>query len=120
MDNIFMIEFPAGVSNDQVEALQTEIQQLEKVEAAGSTEQRSVDIVTLGMWIQTASEAMKVAGVALPLFQKVAELIRGKGIKGAKIQFKNGTEISVDEISVADMERLIRAANAPSASPSAS
>jgi len=39
-------------------------------------------------------------------------MIRGKGIKGAKIILSNGTSFSADEISANDLENLVKTSQA--------
>jgi hypothetical protein len=106
MSDVIEIELPESVSDDDLEALERELAGLDEVGAAGSTETRAIDPVSIGLWIALASDALGLASAV----GKVVDLIRGKGIEGATLKLPDGTEISVDRASVADIERLLAAA----------
>jgi hypothetical protein len=106
MSDVLEIELPKSMSEDDVLALEQELTELEEVGAAGSTETRAIDPVSIGLWIALATDALGLASAV----GKIAELIRGRGIEGAKLKLPDGTEISVDRASVADIERLLAAA----------
>lgn len=111
MANIFSIELPTSVSDSDIETLKTEIKELENVTNAGLEDARSgIDPVSLGIWVQTVTGILGLIGTAVPIIQKIIEMLRGKGIKGAKISLANGVVINVDEVSVKELERLLRAA----------
>ncbi len=109
MDDVLTIELPNTLSKTEVKGLRDEIRQLNEVVDADSQIARGVDAVTLGIWIQLATDIFGAVGSGMPIVQKIVELVRGKGIKGAKIVLANGGSVSVDEISVKDLERIIRA-----------
>jgi hypothetical protein len=110
MEDAFTIEFPRTVSDRELEALQAEIKQVSEVEDAGSMGARGVDPQMIMLWVQVISGVLGVVSTGVPIIQKIIEMIRGKGIKGAKITLANGTTISVDDISAKDLESLFKAA----------
>lgn len=111
MADTLMIEFPADVRESDVADIENELKNVAGVEDAGSTTVRSIDVQTLGLWVSAASGIIGLASSGIPLVQSIIGLIRGKGIKGAKITLANGTSFSADEISARDLENLIKASN---------
>jgi hypothetical protein len=109
MEDAFTIEFPRTVSDRELEALQAEIKQVSEVEDAGSMGARGVDPQIM-LWVQVISGVLGVVSTGVPIIQKITEMIRGKGIKGAKITLANGTTISVDHVAAKDLESLFKAA----------
>lgn len=106
MNDIFIIELPANLSEGEVESLESEIKNLEGVVDAGLDDVRSVDLATIGIWIKLVGDTLGVVSVGVPVVQQIRELIRKKGIKGVKINYADGTSITIDEISVKDFEKL--------------
>lgn len=109
MEDLFSIELPKTVSDIELEALEGEIKQLNDIADAGVEDTRSIDPATLGIWIQLATGVLGVVGTALPIIRQIIEMIRGKGIKGAKIILDENTTISVDEVSAKDLESVLKA-----------
>jgi hypothetical protein len=118
MDDIFVIEFPSTMPKSEVEALEQEFRSLNGVEDAGLDDSRSVDLVAAGIWIKLVADALGAVNSGIPIVQQISQMIRGKGIKGAKITFADGTSASFDEISAKDLEKLLLAANQKSGSHS--
>jgi hypothetical protein len=57
-----------------------------------------------------AGPVLQNVGTALPVVQKIVELLRGRGVSGATIELPDGTKISVDNASAADIEHILEAA----------
>jgi hypothetical protein len=110
MEDVFEIELPASATEEDAAALEDALKQLDEVEDAGSTESRGIDPGMVSLWVQAVSGSLGVIGTAVPIIRKVLGVIRGRGVRGARLKLADGTEISVDEASEADLERLIRAA----------
>jgi hypothetical protein len=113
MPDILTIALPGSVSEaDIAEITQTlkEIQTVESVKDTRSPVQRSVDPATIQVWIEVAVSVVGFISAAMPLIKKVIATIRGKGITGAKIKLPNGTEISVDNASSEEIEKILKAA----------
>ena len=108
MEDTFTIEFPKTVSDSELEALQTELKQTSQVEDAGSMGARGVDPQMIWLWVKVLSGVLGVVSTGVPIIQKIIEMIRGKGIKGAKITLADGTTISVDDTSAKDLENLLK------------
>jgi hypothetical protein len=106
MSDVLEIELPESVPPEDVAGLEQALRQLDEVEDAGPTETRAIDPVSIGLWLSVATDALALA----PALGKIVGLIRGRGIEGAKLKLPDGTEISVDRASVADIERLLAAA----------
>jgi hypothetical protein len=117
MEDILTLELPDTLSNTEVKALRDEIKQLSGIEDAGSRVTRSVDLVALGVWFTFASGVFETASTGIPIIQKIIEMVRGKGIKNAVLTLPDGTKLSVDEISVRDLERIIQTINQQAAGP---
>ena len=112
MADTFTIEFPPDVQESDVANIENEVKNVAGVEDAGSMAARSIEVQTLGLWVSAASGIIGLASTGIPLIKTVIEMIRGKGIKGAKITLANGTSFSADEISLKDLENLMKASNA--------
>lgn len=111
MDDIFVIEFPSTLPRSEVEALEKEFLNMNGVADAGLDDVRSVDVVTAGVWVKLVADALGAVSAGVPIIQQISQMIHGKGIKGAKINFANGTTVSIDEISTKDLEKLLIVAN---------
>lgn len=109
MAETFTIQFPSDVQESDVANIENELKNVAGVEDAGSMSARSIDVQTLGLWVSAASGVLGLASTGIPLIQTVIEMIRGKRIKGAKITLANGTSFSADEISMKDLENLMKA-----------
>ncbi len=109
MAETFTIEFPSTAQESDVANIEHELKNVAGVEDAGSMTARSIDVQTLGLWVSAASGVLGLASTGIPLIKTVIEMIRGKGIKGAKVTLANGTSFSADEISMKDLETLMKA-----------
>ena len=109
MDGL-VIEFGGGVPGEELRSLRDGLGGLEGVEDTVSMDTRGVDAATAMLWVQVAAGVIGAVGSALPVIRSVVEMVRGKGIRGAKIRLPNGVEISVDEATPQELERLIGAA----------
>jgi len=103
--NRFIIEIPNAEAG-QIEALAREAGALEGVQGSGVSQTRGLDPASITVWIQLASMVTTAVGAAIPVIQKILDLIRNQGHKNARIKFADGTEISV-EASPADVEKLV-------------
>jgi hypothetical protein len=113
MSERFYIELPDGISDDDLRDLKRELTESAPITAVGSMGARGVDAQQVMLWAQTAGTVFATLGAALPVISKIAELVRKRGVKGARIKLPNGAELSLDEASVGDTERLLRAAGMP-------
>lgn len=113
MEDIFTIELPRSISDRELEALQAKLKQIREVEDAGSMGARSVDLQSVMLWVQLISGVLGAVSTGVPIVQKIIEMIRDKGIKGAKITLADGTTISADDVSAKDLETLFRAVKQP-------
>ena len=112
MADTFTIEFPPDVQESDVTDIENELKNVDGVEDAGSTTVRGIDVQMLGLWVSAATGVIGLASSGVPLIKSVIDMIRGKGIKGAKITLANGTSFSADEISLKDLESLIKSTSA--------
>jgi cell division protein FtsX len=112
MPDKLTITLPGSISAaDIAEITQAlkEIQAVESVKDTRSPVQRGVDPATLKVWVEIAVGVVGFVSAAMPLIKKVIATIRGKGISGAKIKLPNGTEISVDNASHEEIEKILKA-----------
>jgi hypothetical protein len=101
------VTLPSGTPPDTVHAIAAEIAQLEEVEQTTSGDRSFLGAALV--LVNVVGPALEGATSALPLIQRIVELVRGRGVSGASIELADGTKISVDSASVADIERLIDA-----------
>ncbi len=112
MPDILTIALPGSISEaDIAEITQAlkEIQAVESVKDTRSPVQRSVDPATIKVWIEVAIGVVGFVSAAMPLIKKVIAMIRNKGIAGAKIKLPSGAEISVDNASPEEIEKILKA-----------
>jgi hypothetical protein len=102
------LTLPSRTSIETVRALTADLETLQEVEQT-TTSDRSFLGAALVL-VKVAGPALESAATALPLIQKIVELVRGRGVSGASIELADGTKISVDSASAADIERLLEAA----------
>jgi hypothetical protein len=105
----FTISLPDSTSPSDQREIEAALQQVKDVEGAGISEPRAIDPVSILVWVKLAAGVITAAGAAMPVIQQVVELIRGKGIKGAKINLPGGATVEVDEASTSDIERVLHA-----------
>jgi hypothetical protein len=103
----FKIDLPADVEAAKAQHLLAELKALDGVQSAGTLTTRGLDPASLGLWVQLASGIVATAAAAMPVLQKIVELVRGRGIKGAKLTFADGTTLSVDAISARALKDLL-------------
>ena len=80
---------------------------------AGSVSSRNIDPGTIMLWVQVVSGVLGVVATAVPILEKIINVIRGNGVSGATVKLPNGAELSVDNASTEEIERLILAAQQP-------
>ena len=82
-----------------------------EVESTHASQTR-FDPASVLLFVKLASSVLGVTATAVPIILKLVEALRGKGVAGATIEFPGGGKLSVDNASVGEIERLIRAARA--------
>jgi hypothetical protein len=107
MEPVFRIDLPADTPPEQAQTLAAEIRTLAEVENTGTLAARGLDPVSIGVWVKLAVSVVGAVKTAVPVIEKVINQIRGKGVKGAKITFADGIVVSVDEISLKDLQALL-------------
>ena len=100
----FAIDLPKDLSPEEQESLVASLREIDEVENADVLESRMVDLATITVGVQLATQ---IGSAAKPVVQKIIEVIRGRQIKGVKITFPGGTSIAVDEISGKDLQQLL-------------
>jgi hypothetical protein len=103
------IEFPRGTPQETVQSVAVDLDQFDEIAETSGGAERSVLGAAL-LLVNVAGPVLQNAATALPLVQKIVELLRGSGVSGATIELPNGTKISVDNASAADIERILEAA----------
>jgi hypothetical protein len=110
MSQRFKIELPADCPAEEAKTLVAEVKAMEDVQNAGTLTARSLDPASIGLWVQLASGIVTATAAAVPVIQRIAELLRGRGVKGAKLTFADGTVLTVDDISAHDLKNLLNRA----------
>jgi len=103
------IEFPRDTPQDTVRSVADEVDQLDDVDDTRPETERSIIGAAL-LVVSVAGPVLQNVGTALPVVQKIVELLRGRGVSGATIELPDGTKISVDNASAADIEKILEAA----------
>ena len=107
----FTISLPDSTSASQQRELESALQKMANVEDAGVSETRSIDPESIMLWVKLAGSVITAASAAIPVIKQVVDLLRSKGVKGAKINLPGGATLQVDEASSKDIERLLQAAS---------
>jgi len=105
MKDLFAIEFPEATSPDTLQQIQADLARIREVIEVGPMEGRTAVIIR----VKLISEIAAAIGAAVPVLQKIMNIIRLKGIRGARIVFLDGSAIAVDEASIDDLTTLIEA-----------
>jgi hypothetical protein len=108
MENKLTISLPATVSKEEIESIQNALKEIEAVVDAGTASSRGIDPATVMVWFEVAGGILGAISTAILVFQRIRAMIRGKGITGATIRFADGTEISVDNATPEEIERILR------------
>jgi hypothetical protein len=103
------IEFPRETAQETVGSVADELDQLDEIDETSLGTERSVLGAAL-LLVNVAGPVLQNVATAVPVVQKIVELLRGRGVSGATIELPDGTKISVDNASAADIERILEAA----------
>jgi hypothetical protein len=109
MSDRVTIMLPSSISNDDMAAITQELKEVESIESVKAKRPpvtRSVDPATLKTWIEVAIAVAGLVSAALPLIKRIVAMIRNKGIIGAKIKLPGGAEISVDNATSEEIEKI--------------
>lgn len=109
MPDILTITLPNSVTKTEIAEITQVLKEAQAVESVQETTSRGLDPATIKVWIEVAIGVVGFVSAAMPLIKKVIATIRGKGITGAKIKLPNGTEISVDNASPEQIEKILKA-----------
>lgn len=112
MSDTFTIEFPAEVSDAELDSIRDEIRKIGQVEDADSMAALSIDAQSIMLWVQVASGVMGVLGAGVPLLTSIVGMIRGKGLKNVTVKLPDGTSFTADNASTQDIEKLLKASKA--------
>jgi hypothetical protein len=102
----FEIEFPPGVDRSMLATLQEELAETDGVDQCDQSTTRSLDPATITMWVTLIGSTITALGGAVPVVKQIIDLLKRKGIKGAKLVLANGSVLHADEISVEDLLKL--------------
>jgi hypothetical protein len=109
MPDLLTITLPNSVSQTEIAEIAQALKEVQAVESVQETTSRGLDPATIKVWIEVAVGVIGFLSAAMPVIKKVIATIRGKGITGAKIKLPNGTEISVDNASSEEIEKILKA-----------
>ncbi len=108
MPDILTITLPTSVSKTEIAEISQALKKVQAVESVQETTSRGVDPATAKIWIEVAVGVVGLVSAAIPVIKEIITMIRGKGISGAQIKLPNGTEISVDNASSEEIEKIIK------------
>jgi hypothetical protein len=104
MNDRFALELPSDLSDGERDELVASLREVDGVERAEVLDTRSIDLATISVGVQLASQ---VQDLVAPVIEKIVNVVRGRQIKGVKIQFPGGASVAVDEISGKDLKQLL-------------
>ena len=99
MSDVFEIELPKDVSAAELHALRGDLRTIQEVEDTGSGDERAIDPASVMLWVQVITGALTAVGTGAAVLEKIVGVLRGRGIKGAKIKLADGTTIDAEQIS---------------------
>ena len=102
------IELPGATDKMLAEEIAVELRQMHDIEDTGVSQatRSPLDPATISVWLQLAPAVLAAAGGVMTLMVQIRDLLRRRGIKGAKITLADGTQISADEISIEELKVL--------------
>lgn len=108
MQETFQISFPATASGEDINAVQSALKDIDGITSTGSVASRTLEPGSIMIWVELVAGVLGGVSAALPLVQKVIKIVRGKGISGVNIKLPNGADISIDNATASEIERLLR------------
>lgn len=124
MGEAISLDFPAKMSQAEIDELQSELTQIDGIEDVEPLTDRSVldpqMVQTVMMGIQLAGGIIGVAGAAAAVVKQIREIFQKKGIKGGKVTLQDGRVIAFDDASPEDIEKMIAVTEPKPESPPAS
>jgi hypothetical protein len=112
MSEQLTILLPLSVAGEELAAMTQSIKEIQAVESIQERRPpvtRGVDPATLKAWMEVTISVVGLVSAALPLIKKIIAMIRTKGIVGAKIKLPSGAEISVDNATSEEIEKIVEA-----------
>jgi hypothetical protein len=112
MSEQLTVMLPPSVADEELAAMLQSIKEVQDVESLQERRPpvaRGVDPATLKTWIEVAISVVGAISAGLPLIKKIIAMIRTKGILGAKIKLPSGAEISVDNATSEEIEKIVAA-----------
>lgn len=110
MQNQFYLTLPATASSEDAMAIQRELQTVPGVEQVGADAVRSrgLDPHSLSIWFNVATAVFSAAGVALPFFLRIKDLIKKKKLAAVTLKLPDGTEIALENITAEEVEQVLK------------
>ena len=108
MKDLLNITLPKGASADDVQALESALKSIQDVQTTGRVTPRGVDPGEVMMWIKVGSGLLSLASTAVPVVKRVVDAIRGKGLKGVKLELPGGAKLEIDSASVEEIDKLVK------------
>lgn len=105
MAKLFTIELPKDAGTAAAE-IQRELAGAEGVAQSGVLAGRSIDPVSIGVWVQMAVSVVDLGDKLAAVLGRVFGVVKEKSIKGAKLKL-DGMEIELGEMSVDEFEALV-------------
>ena len=102
-----MIQLPDDSAPEVRHELVSELKAMDGVNDAGDLTARNVGPQEIRMWVELIGTVVTTAGAAVPVFQKLLDVLRRKEIRGVKVKLANGTVLDVDHIDAEQLKELV-------------
>jgi trans-2-enoyl-CoA reductase len=103
------IEYPTNTAKSKIGEIERGIKEVPSVKSVVSGDDRGADVGTLSTVIGLLPTVLQSAGALTQTIKQVTDMVRGQSVKGVKMKFSDGTEISIDKGSSEDVQKLIAA-----------
>lgn len=105
MHSLFTIELPKDAT-DAADEIRRELAGTDGVARSGMLAARSLDPVSIGVWVQMAAGVVDLGEKLGGALGRAFGIVKAKNIKGAKLKLE-GMEIELGEMSVEEFEQVL-------------
>lgn len=105
MAKVFTIELPKDAGAAAAE-IQRELANAEGVAHSGMLASRSIDPVSIGVWVQMAASAVDLGEKLGAALLRAFGIVKEKNIKGAKLKL-DGMQIELGAMTVEEFEQVV-------------
>ena len=105
MPNLFTVELPKDAAAAAGE-IERAVAKMDGVARSGALAARSLDPVSIGVWVQMAAGAIDLGEKLGGTLMRVFGIVKEKNIKGARLKLE-GMEIELGEMTVEEFEQVV-------------